>query len=75
METVMITLTVPAELAQQAQQAGLLTDEVLVDWLRTELDRRQRAEAFFATIDQLAALEPRLTLEEIQAEIDAARAE
>ena len=73
MQKVAITLNIPADLAQRAQQAGLLTDDVLTEWIRRELDRRQRAEAFFETIDQLAALEPKLSPEEIAAEIAAHR--
>jgi hypothetical protein len=75
MEKVTITLNIPAELARQAQQQGLLTDDMLAEWLRRELDRRARADAFFKTIDQLAALEPKLTPEDIAAEIEAHRAE
>jgi hypothetical protein len=75
MEKVSITLNIPADIAQQAEQAGLLNDEVLTNWLHRELDRRKRSDAFFETIDQLAALEPKLTPEEIAAEIEAYRAE
>ena len=75
MEKVAVTLNIPADLARRAQQAGLLTDDMLAEWLRRELDRRRRAKAFFETIDQLAALEPKLTPEEIAAEIKAHRAE
>jgi hypothetical protein len=48
-----------------------------VDFLaaRDEKARTQKVNELFAMMDQLAAVEPTLTPEEIQAEIDAARAE
>jgi hypothetical protein len=73
MEKITITLHLPADLAQQAQSAGLLTESSLILWLRQELERRTHIDAFFNLIDQLAALEPPLTPEEIAAEIAAYR--
>lgn len=48
-----------------------------VDFLkaREERARSQKVDELFGMMDQLAAVQPALTPEEIQAEIDAARAE
>lgn len=69
-----ITLRLPDELARQARQAGLLKPEVIESLLR-EAMRQRRVSRLFATMDKLRRLEPRLTEEEIQAELAAARAE
>jgi hypothetical protein len=69
-----VTVSLPDELAQQAQSAGLLRPEALESLLREAMRKRQ-VDELFATMDKLAALEPKLTEEEIDAEIDAARAE
>lgn len=67
-----VLVTLPDEVAQQAQQAGLLRPEVLTQLLRETL-RKDRIERLFATMDKLAQLTPPMTEEEIDAEIDAAR--
>lgn len=69
-----VTLSLPDTLAQEARAAGLLTPEALERLLREAMRKRQ-VDQLFATMDKLAALEPKLTEEEIDAEIDAARAE
>lgn len=69
-----ITVSLPDDLARQAQSAGLLRSEAIEQLLR-EAMRKGQVDRLFATIDQLAALEPKLTEEEIDAEIAAARAE
>lgn len=74
MTTVTVQITLPAQLADEAQKAGLLTESAVADWLQRELDRRARADAFFAAIDQLAQVQPPLTPEEIAVEIAAHRA-
>jgi len=68
-----VLVTLPDEVAQQAQQAGLLRPEVLAHLLRETL-RKDRVERLFATMNKLAQLTPPLTEDEIEAEIDAARA-
>lgn len=75
MDKVNITFTVPSEIAQRAQAAGLLTDDALTEWLTKELAHRQKVDAFFDAVDQLTQQQPPLSMEEIQAEIDAYRAE
>lgn len=69
-----ITVSLPDDLAQQAQAAGLLRPAALETLLREAMKRRDIAE-LFASIDKLNALEPVLTEEQIDAEIEAARAE
>lgn len=69
-----ITVSLPDDLAQQAQSAGLLRPEALEILLRNAMKKDQIDQLFF-TMDKLAALEPQLTEEEIEAEIVAARAE
>lgn len=69
-----ITVSLPDDLVQQAQAAGLLRPAALETLLREAMKRRDIAE-LFASIDKLNALEPVLTEEQIDAEIEAARAE
>ena len=69
-----ITVSLPDDLAQQAQAAGLLRPAALETLLREAMKRRD-IDQLFASIDKLNALEPALTEEEIDAEIAAARAE
>ena len=75
MKTVTLTLTLPRELATEASQAGLLTSESLVALLKSEV-RLRRINNLFAAIDRL---DPKntdiLDIDEISAEIAAARAE
>ncbi|MBS0611840.1 MAG: hypothetical protein JSS24_01550 [Proteobacteria bacterium] len=69
-----ITVSLPDTLAQEARAAGLLTSEALERLLRAAMKQGQ-VDRLFATMDKLAALEPKLTEQEIDAEIAAARAE
>ena len=69
-----VTVSLPDELAKQAQSAGLLKPEALEMLLRDAMRKRQ-VDQLFTTMGKLAALEPRLSEEEIDAEIAAARAE
>ena len=69
-----ITVSLPDELAQQAQTAGLLRPEALERLLR-EAMRKNQVDQLFTTMGKLAALEPALTEAEIDAEIAAARAD
>lgn len=74
MTTVQITL--PDQLAQEAQRAGLLTPEALERLLREAIERQQGIDELFAAMDRMAAANlPPMTMEEIQAEVDAVRAE
>ena len=68
-------ITPPDQLAQEAQREGLLTPERIEQMLREEL-RSERIERLKQARAKLAAepLQP-MTAEEIQAEIDAYRAD
>ena len=75
MKTVTLTLTLPRELATEASQAGLLTSESLVALLKREV-RQRRINNLFAAIDRLDQKNTDiLDIDEIAAEIAAARAE
>jgi len=71
---VQLTLNISDGLAQAARQAGLLKSEAIEHLLR-EAVRQQDRERFFEAADQLAAAGiPPMSLEEIQAEVNAVRA-
>ncbi len=69
-----ITVSLPDELAQQAQTAGLLRPEFIERLLREAMKKTQ-GDQLFTTMGKLTALEPALTESEIDAEIAAARAD
>jgi hypothetical protein len=70
-----LTLTLPASLAREAEAQGLLTSPMLEAMLRAEVRERRVAQLFEAA-DQLRALPlVPLTEAEVEAEINAARAE
>lgn len=70
-----LTLTLPDSLAREAEASGLLTPQGLEALLRAEVQRRRVAQLFEAA-DRVAALSlPPLTEAEVEAEIQAARAE
>ncbi|MBI3562096.1 MAG: hypothetical protein HY080_10325 [Gammaproteobacteria bacterium] len=69
-----ITIELPDQLAEQARKEGLLSP-IIVQRMIEEAIQRRAGQRFLRTLDQLAAVEPRLTPQEIQAEIDAARRE
>jgi hypothetical protein len=74
MTTVQLTLNISDSLAEAATQAGLLKPEA-VEQLLQEAVRRQAVGDFFKAADRLAAAKyPPMTLEEIQAEVNAVRA-
>jgi hypothetical protein len=74
MTTVKITL--PDELAQEAQRAGLLSPEFIAKWLREQL-RAQRVDRLFAAMDRMgAANDPAImSPEAVAEELAAMRAE
>ncbi len=74
MTTVQITL--PDQLAQEAQSAGLLSSTTLEKLLREQLKTR-RVDELFGAIDRMAAVdEPAaMSAEEVAEEIAAMRAE
>jgi hypothetical protein len=70
-----ITLDLPDELAREAEAAGLLTPEAVTQLLRAEIGRRKH-QRLHELMDALAAGdEPPLSNDEVNAEIEAARAE
>jgi Xaa-Pro aminopeptidase len=70
-----LTVTFPDELARQIRAAGLL-DEVAVEKVFREALRKQAVGELFAALDEIEGLKlPPITEAEVQAEINAARAE
>ncbi len=73
----MITLTIdlPDNLAEEAKQAGLLTPNAIENILRETL-RRRAVNGLFSAADKLAAANlPSMTMDEIQEEVNAVRAQ
>ncbi len=71
-----IQIDLPDATAQAARDAGLLTPEALLRLLSDALRRRQAADALLSVADRVAAAGiPPMTMEEINAEVKAARAE
>ena len=69
-----VQINLPDQLAQEAQNAGLLTPEQLERMLREQLKTRKTDE-LFAAMDRMAAVdEPAMTPEEIAEELHAMRA-
>ena len=69
-----ILLTLPDNLAREAEASGLLKPEFIASLLRTEI-RRRRVNKLFAAADRLADLDDPITEAEIEAEIAASRRE
>lgn len=71
-----LTIELPDQLADDARDAGLLSSEAIETLLREQLRKRGVDELLDAT-ERLAATpdEPAVSLEEIQREVDAVRAE
>ena len=68
-----VTVNLPDGLAKEAAQAGLLTPQAIEQMLR-EAVRRKAVDELFATADRMAdANIPAMTMQEIQAEVDAVR--
>ncbi len=71
-----IQIDLPDATAQAARDEGLLTPEALLRLLSDALRRRQAADALLSVADRVAAAGiPPMTMEEINAEVKAARAE
>jgi hypothetical protein len=70
MSTILVTL--PDNLAQEAEANGLLRPESMAALLRAEIRRRQ-VNRLFAATDRLADLDQPFTEAEIEAEIAATR--
>lgn len=68
-----IVLTLPDELAQEAQEMGLFSPTLAASIFRSELKRR-RAAKFYEAADRLADLGGEsMSEDEIQSEVEAAR--
>jgi len=75
MTALTIELELPDQLVEEARSAGLLSPEAIETMLRERLKNRSIDELFDAA-DRLAAVDlPPMTEEEVQAEVDAVRAE
>jgi hypothetical protein len=74
MTTVQITL--PDQLAQEAQRAGLLSPDLLEKWLREQL-KAQRVDQLFSAMDRMGAVNDPAIMspEAVAEEIAAMRAE
>lgn len=75
MNMVDVTLHLPEELVNRAEAAGVLTDERIATLIEMEIERQFHVERFAETVRQLRAVEPSLTEEDVEAEIQAYRAE
>jgi hypothetical protein len=74
--SITIQLDLPEAVAERARAKGLLTSDALSDLLERELKRRQACDDFGVMLKQLHSVTgDEMTQEEIQAEIDAVRAE
>ncbi len=68
-----LRVDLPDTLASEAKAAGLLTSQAIERLLR-EAVRRKAVDELFEAADRLAAADiPPMTMEEIQAEVDAVR--
>ena len=73
MTTLEVKLDLPENLAKAAKDAGLLTPQAL-EGLLWDAVRRKATDELFETADRLAnANIPPMTMDEIQAEVDAVR--
>jgi hypothetical protein len=71
-----IQIELPDATAQAARDAGLLTPQAIERLLTDALKRKQSAQALLSIADRVAAAGiPPLSMEEINAEVKAARAE
>lgn len=65
-----VVLNLPEELVKQARAEGLLENARVETWIRRELSRKESITALKEDIRRLRAVEPTLTQEEIDAEIE-----
>ncbi len=70
-----LTIDLPDNLAEEAKQAGLLTPNAIETILQETL-RRRAVNGLFSAADKLAAANlPPMTMDEIQEEVNAVRAQ
>ncbi|MGH8473966.1 MAG: hypothetical protein ACREVJ_16295 [Gammaproteobacteria bacterium] len=73
MTTLELKLSLPERLAKEAQAAGLLTPEAITQLVK-EAVRRQAGQALLDAAERVAQADiPPLSMEEIQAEVNAVR--
>lgn len=70
-----ILLTLPKTLAEEVEAEGLLSASELTGIFERELERRRSGRSLLGMMDALQSLEPRLSEEEIEAELAKAKAE
>lgn len=70
-----VRLTLPKELVEQAEAAGMLSTAEIVGIFQRELERRRSAQNLIGIMNALQSLEPRLTEDEIEAELAQAKRE
>jgi hypothetical protein len=71
-----VQISLPDQLAEEAQRAGLLSSERLEQWLREQLDTK-RLDEMFSAMDRMAAVPEPAAMNpgEVAREIAAMRAE
>ena len=70
-----VLLKLPEDLVERATQAGMLTNERMAAIIEVELKRQSHIRRFKETVEQLRDLQPPMTQEEIEEELEAYRAE
>ena len=70
-----LTIDIPENLVKEAQEAGLLAPDAIEGMLRECLRRRAVDELFQAADKMASAKVPPMTMDEIQAEVNAVRAQ
>ncbi len=71
----MVQIDLPEATAKAARDAGLLTPDSMNQLLNQAIRRRQAAESLLSLADQVAAAGfPKMSMDEINAEVKAARA-
>jgi lipoate-protein ligase A len=67
--SVTLTLTLPEDIAADAESSGLLRVENVERLITEEVARQRRIDEFFDVIRELHTIEPQITQEEIDEEI------
>ena len=74
--SITIQVDLPDALVKEAREAGLLDSGRLADWLTDELRRKRAREEFGQMLKKLHSVDDEpMSMEEIQAEVDAVREE
>jgi len=69
-----VVLTLPDNVAKEAEDSGLLKPAFITSLLKDEL-RRRKVNKLFSTMDKLAEVGDPMTEDEVMAEVRAARAQ